>query len=257
MNMNKIILAAASFALLGTAVGASDLTSTETDAHVQAVAAEESAEADSEVQAVSTDDSAETDSDAEAASAEESDEDTEDSLSYDENDSEEIDETGRVPQKTWEIQADYMEHHFFSNRYIDNYSLHAYRYMGHHGTISWYQGFTITRNDGYITTDHRHRDSRSWGLGPSVMGRYERHLTGKLYGSFDATGSLLFYNDAFPAGGRAFGFMWRFGPRLTYKFNEDSSISAGYLFMHCSNGMSDRNPGYNAKGISIAYSTVF
>lgn len=171
----------------------------------------------------------------------------------------ETDTLGRIPKKTWEIQADYMKHWMFKHRHIDNYSVHAYRYMGNHGSVSWYQGVTFTVNDGYRTSedDDTHRDSDSWGIGPSVMGRWEKHLTGKLYGSIDATGSLLFYNKAFPAGGRAYGFMWRGGPRLTYKYNENNALSVGYLFMHCSNGMKGRNPGYNGKGFSISYSHLW
>lgn len=165
--------------------------------------------------------------------------------------------TGRVKEKTWEIQADYMEHRFYRHRHIDNYSIHAYRKMGSHGSISWYQGLTATWNDGYITDHGRHRNSDSWGIGPSVMGRWERRLSGKLYGSVDVSGSLLVYNKAFPAGGRAYGFMWRYGPRLTYKYNDRDSLSLAYLWMHCSNGMEKRNPGYNAAGYSLAWSRTF
>lgn len=165
--------------------------------------------------------------------------------------------TGRVREKTWEIQADYMEHHFYRHRHIDNYSIHAYRKMGSHGSISWYQGLTATWNNGYITEHGRHRSSDSWGIGPSVMGRWERRISGKLYGSLDVSGSLLFYNKAFPAGGRAYGFMWRYGPRLTYKYNDRDSLSMAYLWMHCSNGMEKRNPGYNAAGCSLAWSHTF
>ena len=165
--------------------------------------------------------------------------------------------TENEDRSTWEIQYDSMHPCIFGDRHISNDTVHIYQKMGHRGTLSWYRGLTISDNHGHLTDDDVWRKSDAWGVGPSVMGRYEHKLTGKLYGGVDATGTLLFYNKAFPAGGRAYGFMWRTGPRLTWKSGDKDSFSVGYTIMHCSNGMKSRNPGYNANGLTVAWSHQF
>lgn len=166
-------------------------------------------------------------------------------------------EAGR--KKAVEVQLEYMDHRLFNNRHIDNYSIHVYQEWKKNGSVSLHKGLTLTRALGYLTkeNDPRHRDSRAVGIGPSFMLRWQRHLSGKLYGGIDATGSLLFYDKAFPADSRAYGFMWRTGPRLSYKWNEDNSLTLGYSIMHCSNGMKTRNLGYNGVGFMLGYQHRF
>ena len=167
-------------------------------------------------------------------------------------------DSGSEDRNTWEIQYDSMHPCIFGDRHISNDTVHIYQKMGHRGTLSWYRGLTVSDNHGHLfDDDDAWRKSDAWGAGPSVMGRYERKLTGKLYAGVDATGALLFYNKAFPAGGRAYGFMWRTGPRLTWKSGSSDSVSVGYTIMHCSNGMKSRNPGYNGNGLTVAWSHQF
>jgi len=167
-------------------------------------------------------------------------------------------DNGNNMRNTWEIQYDSMHPCIFNDRHISNDTVHVYQKMGQRGTISWYRGLTVTDNHGTLTdNDKVKRNSDAWGAGPSVMGRYEHELTGKLYGGLDATGTLMFYNKAFPAGGRGYGFMWRTGPRLTWKSGEKDSFSVGYTIMHCSNGMKSRNPGYNGNGLTVVWSHQF
>ena len=159
--------------------------------------------------------------------------------------------------RTWEVQAEYLEGRFFKKRHIDDYNLHIYqknREVNHIGI--WY-GLTLSRPVGYTTEDNIYRDSEAVGFGPSVMLRWERPLTGKLHGSIDGTGSLLFYNQAHPGDGRAYGFLWRIGPRLIYQATDTDAVSLGYLFHHSSNGMHSHNPGYNGVGFSLGWTHTF
>ena len=110
---------------------------------------------------------------------------------------------------------------------------------------------------GYTTENGIWRDSNAWGIGPTFMFRWEKPICGKLYGSIDASANLQFYNRAHPATGRAFGFLWRAGPRLTYRYSEYEALSLGYIFHHCSNGFQSHNPGYNGIGFSFGYQKTF
>lgn len=157
-----------------------------------------------------------------------------------------------------EVQFEYIEHRAYKNRRIDNYTVHLYQEMKRNGTVSFWRGLTLTRPTGYLVEDDgSHRDSDSWGVGPSFMIRWEKPVGEKWSVGLDGTGSLLAYNHAFPAGGRAFGFMWRVGPRVSYYPDKDSAIRLGWSFMHCSNGFSDHNPGYNGVGFSLMYAHNF
>lgn len=157
-----------------------------------------------------------------------------------------------------EVQFEYIEHRFYKNRHIDNYTIHLYQEMKRNGTVSFWRGLTFTRPTGYLTEDDgSHRDSDAWGFGPSFMIRWEKPVGAKWSVGIDGTGSLLAYNHAFPAGGRAFGFMWRVGPRVSYYPDEDSAIRLGWSYMHCSNGFSSHNPGYNGVGFSLMYAHNF
>lgn len=157
-----------------------------------------------------------------------------------------------------EVQFEYIEHRAYKNRHIDNYTVHLYQEMKRNGTVSFWRGLTLTRPTGYLVEDDgSHRNSDSWGVGPSFMIRWEKPVGEKWSVGLDGTGSLLAYNHAFPAGGRAFGFMWRVGPRVSYYPDKDSAIRLGWSFMHCSNGFSDHNPGYNGVGFSLMYAHNF
>ncbi len=152
-----------------------------------------------------------------------------------------------------DIQMDYFEGRFFKERNIDLYNFHVFwqNRTVHH--IKTYYGLTVERAVGCTTKDGIYRDSEAVGLGPAVQLRWERPLGGKFTGSIDGTGSLLLYNHAHPADGRAYGFLWRIGPRLTYHYTSRDAVSLAYMFHHSSNGMKDHNPGYNGVGFSLGY----
>ena len=157
--------------------------------------------------------------------------------------------------KKAEIQMDYLEHRG-ERRYIDLYNLHVFRqYKEMHG-MSLHWGLTVSRAVGSWaekdTPDVR-LDSSAVGAGPAYMVRWTKPLGSKWEASFDATGGVLVYNDVHPAHTRNYGFMWRIGPRVTYKFNEKSALSVAYLGHHVSNGQRTKNPGYNGIGFSIGY----
>ena len=157
--------------------------------------------------------------------------------------------------KKAEIQMDYLEHRG-ERRYIDLYNLHVFRqYKEMHG-MSLHWGLTVSRAVGSWaekdTPDVR-LDSSAVGAGPAYMVRWTKPLGSKWEASFDVTGGVLVYNDVHPAHTRNYGFMWRIGPRVTYKFNERNALSVAYLGHHVSNGQRTKNPGYNGVGLSIGY----
>ena len=157
--------------------------------------------------------------------------------------------------KKAEIQMDYLEHRG-ERRYIDLYNLHVFRqYKEMHG-MSLHWGLTVSRAVGsWAEKDapHVRLNSSAVGAGPAYMVRWTKPLGSKWEASFDATGAVLVYNDVHPAHTRNYGFMWRIGPRVTYKFNEKSALSVAYLGHHVSNGQRTKNPGYNGIGFSIGY----
>ena len=160
-----------------------------------------------------------------------------------------------APDHATEIQMDYLEHRG-ARRYIDLYNLHVFRqYKEMHG-MSLHWGLTVSRAVGSWaekdTPDVR-LDSSAVGAGPAYMVRWTKPLGTKWEASFDATGGILVYNDVHPAYTRNYGFMWRVGPRVTYKFSERSALSVAYLGHHVSNGQRTKNPGYNGAGVSIGY----
>ena len=156
-----------------------------------------------------------------------------------------------------EIQAEYLRHHQFGRRFIDDYNVHVFQKAHEHAGLTFHRGLTFTRAHGYTTDDDIRRKSNAVGLGPAVMIRWERPISGKLYGDLEFSGSFLIYNKSFPAQGRPWGFMWRVGPRLTWKYTKDNSISLGYMFSHSSNGMRTKNPGHHAFGFSLGFNHSF
>ena len=160
-----------------------------------------------------------------------------------------------VQDKKAEIQMDYLEHRG-ERRYIDLYNLHVFRqYKEMHG-MSLHWGLAVSRAVGSWAekdTPGVRLDSSAVGAGPAYMVRWTKPLGSKWEASFDATGGVLVYNDVHPAHTRNYGFMWRIGPRVTYKFNERNALSVAYLGHHVSNGQRTKNPGYNGIGLSIGY----
>ena len=164
------------------------------------------------------------------------------------------------PKKELEVQLEYLQHRFFKKRHIDNYNIHLYKKWKSIHALSIYGGVTITGAKGYLKEDDQpgvHKDSDAFGIGPSFLLRWEKRISGKLYADLDASGSLRIYGKAHPAGGRAYDFLWRIGPRLTYRCTEDTALSLGYMYAHMSNGWHNHNPGYNGIGFSLGFQHRF
>ncbi|MBQ9697131.1 MAG: acyloxyacyl hydrolase [Acidaminococcaceae bacterium] len=159
--------------------------------------------------------------------------------------------------KNAEIHVEYLQHRMFDDRFINNYNIHLFQKAHEHAGLTFHRGFTVTRAHGYTTEDNIHRDSNAVGLGPAGMIRWERPVSGKLYGDLELSGSFLIYNKAFPAQGRPWGFMWRIGPRLTWKYSDANSVSLGYMLSHSSNGMKTKNPGHHSIGFSLGFNHNF
>lgn len=157
------------------------------------------------------------------------------------------------PRKNIEVQLEYLEGRFFKKRDVDLYNVHVYRQYKELGALSLHYGLTFERATGSTTEDDIWRDAEAVGFGPSYMMRWTKHISGKLDGSIDGAGSLLVYNHAHPGNGRAYGFLWRIGPRLTYHYTDRDALSLAYLFHHSSNGMGSHNPGYNGIGFSLGF----
>jgi hypothetical protein len=102
-----------------------------------------------------------------------------------------------------------------------------------------------------LTKDNEKRDSDALGVGYTYLLRKKKNISKQMAFAFDASGGLVFYNQAFPATGRAYNFMWRFGPRVIYRPTVRTSLSLGWTYMHVSNGMRSHNPGYNSGGITL------
>ena len=159
--------------------------------------------------------------------------------------------------KNAEVQVEYLRHHLYARRFIDNYNIHVFQKAHEHAGLTFHRGITFTRPQGYTTEDNIRRESDAVGLGPACMIRWERPISGKLYGDLEFSGSFLIYSKAFPAQGRPWGFMWRLGPRLTWKYTKNNSFSLGYMFSHSSNGMKTKNPGHHSFGVSIGFNHNF
>ena len=163
--------------------------------------------------------------------------------------------SAETKDKKAEIQMDYLEHRG-ERRHIDLYNLHVFRqYKEMHG-MSLHWGVTVSRPVGSWAekdTPNVELDSSAVGAGPAYMVRWTKPMGSKWEASFDATGAVLVYNKVHPAHTRNYGFLWRVGPRLTYKFNDRNAISVAYLGHHVSNGQRTKNPGYNGVGFSIGY----
>ena len=167
---------------------------------------------------------------------------------------EDVDE--KIFEDANEIQLEYLEGKTFSQRHVNNYNVHFFEKVTDNGVMSYWRGLTFTRAVGYTNPKKDggvHHDSQGVGLGPAFMLRWDKKVSGKLHGSLDFSGSFMLYNKAHPYDGRAYGFLWRLGPRLTWQFRKEDSISLGYSFSHFSNGLRRHNPGYNTLGFSVGY----
>ncbi|TWH45702.1 acyloxyacyl hydrolase [Sporomusa sp. KB1] len=158
-----------------------------------------------------------------------------------------------------EVEWDYLIPNNRDKRDVDTVSLHILEKISETKNRSVYRGITITRPHGSVILEGEthSRESSAVGIGPTYMIRNEKYRSGKLSAAVDISGGIMLYDNVFPAGGRHYDFMWRIGPQFIYKFNENSSINVGYMFMHVSNGFTTHNPGYDAHGFSFGFVTNF
>ena len=158
----------------------------------------------------------------------------------------------------YELQFEYLSGSAFTERRdMRNYNVHVFKKSKDVKALSIYYGLTFTRATGYNIPRGIAYDSNGVGIGPAMLLRWEKKLSGKLYGSLDFSGSFMLYNKAHPYDGRAYGFLWRVGPRLTWKYDDTNSFSVGYNISHFSNAMRRHNPGYNTMGLSVGLSHQF
>lgn len=162
----------------------------------------------------------------------------------------------------YDIEIEYLHHMHFKDRSINTYNVHLLKYAGttHIGKIhdiDWYRGVTISRPVGSLVENDVKQDSDAVGLGYTFLLRKERKWGPHFAAALDASGGLMLYNNAFPATGRAYNFMWRIGPRIMYHITDCNSIFLGWTYMHVSNGWGTKNPSYNAGGITLGFNRIF
>ncbi|SFS72118.1 hypothetical protein SAMN02910357_01475 [Succinivibrio dextrinosolvens] len=150
----------------------------------------------------------------------------------------------------WDFQAEYLKHKK-SNKHVDNYNLHVYKHFWNNDYLSFYYGGTATIANGYMNNKGIKDNSDAFGIGPSILGRLEFNPFGNFYTGLELGGTMRFFTKSHPAGGRAYDFLWRVGPRFSYKLNNDSAIGLSFLYAHASNGMSSHNPGYEMLGVNL------
>ncbi|MBQ7629020.1 MAG: acyloxyacyl hydrolase [Selenomonadaceae bacterium] len=158
----------------------------------------------------------------------------------------------------YELQLEYLSSRAFTERRdMRNYNVHIFKKSKDVKALSIYYGLTVTRATGYNIPRGIAYDSNGVGVGPAMLLRWEKPISGKLHGSIDFSGSFMLYNKAHPYDGRAYGFLWRVGPRVTWKYDDENSFSVGYSISHFSNGMRKHNPGYNIMGLSVGLTHKF
>ena len=107
--------------------------------------------------------------------------------------------------KNAEVQVEYLRHRIYARRFIDNYNIHVFQKAHEHAGLTFHRGITFTRPQGYTTEDNIRRDSDAVGLGPAGMIRWERPISGKLYGDLEFSGSFLIYKQSFSGTGASLG----------------------------------------------------
>ena len=66
--------------------------------------------------------------------------------------------------KNAEVQVEYLRHHLYARRFIDNYNIHVFQKAHEHAGLTFHRGITFTRPQGYTTEDNIRRDSDAVGL---------------------------------------------------------------------------------------------
>ncbi len=176
-----------------------------------------------------------------------------------------------------ELELEYFAPLHEKDRNIKTISLNLQKVNYADDFVSVHSGFTLTRAWGDMTRRGVYSNCNAWGIGPSGLIRLRLmglNFLGYSGGdvvelSLDMSGALIFWNKNFPTGGDFYDFMWRVGPKLSCLIGEKTVLNIGYKIMHVSNGQwewdglktegkaTDRNPSWNAKGITVTIVTYF
>jgi lipid A 3-O-deacylase len=144
-------------------------------------------------------------------------------------------------------------------RDIDTISLNIFKEVRNNGRVAFYNGITLTHAWGDMTQSGVKSDCAAYGIGPTYLVRIGVKEWDNAAFSFDMSGALIFYDKDFPNNGDFYNFMWRIGPKFSYRIAEYMILNIGYILMHVSNGQlywpeltgTAHNPAYNAKGLSL------
>ncbi|BEU87493.1 hypothetical protein TAMA11512_09570 [Selenomonas sp. TAMA-11512] len=156
-----------------------------------------------------------------------------------------------------EIIIEYLRPEGFEERHISTVNVHALERAGNKHHTDVYRGITVSHGTGDSYRDGQWRDSDGWGLGYTMLFRRERQLSRVTGIGMDLSGGLLAYNHAFPEHGRAFNFMWRVSPHISFHTNKDMTLRFGVTWMHVSNSFGGHNPGYNGVGYTASCNWAF
>ena len=159
--------------------------------------------------------------------------------------------------------ADYLSPTRFSNK-ITTVSTHFFFWKKRFKKISVHikGGITCTYAWGYSRQWYKVADSvwqafdyetSAFGAGPVLQIEHVVITTGRFSLLAEASAGCILYNTRFPYGGDVYNFMLRTGPSLRYRINASYSVTAGYRWMHVSNGqgIGNHNPYYEAQGLNI------
>jgi hypothetical protein len=94
-------------------------------------------------------------------------------------------------------------------------------------------------------------DSAAWGLGPTVGASLRLAQAGRATLALDASGSLMFYDRAFPSGGTRVNGMLQAGPSVSWDLSRGGNVTLGARWLHISNGqgLGAHNPAYDGRGL--------
>jgi|GEM_PF-872308 len=165
----------------------------------------------------------------------------------------------------FEIGGEYLVPTRYSNE-IKTLSIHGFYWKKYFkkSSIMISAGITGTYAWGYSTQWESISDSTvkvvdyktsAFGIGPIFQIDPTIVKIKRFKLNVEASGGVILYNRHFPYGGDIYNFMFRTGPSVIYKLNNNNSIKIGYRWMHVSNGqgMGNHNPFYEAQGINVSF----
>jgi len=130
------------------------------------------------------------------------------------------------------------------------------------GLVATYATGSITQLEGSIEDGDLREvnfDNSAFGLGPGLLASFQLWSSHKFSVYLNGSGNFVVYNKKFPAGGDYYNFMWRAGPAFEYQLGNSNAIGVGYNWAHISNGqgVDQKNPSYDAKGIMLKFTGFF